>query len=57
MKAETDGACGMHGTMENGYEFLMGKLQRREHLQDPVADGRIIAYRVEMCEQDSLGSR
>jgi hypothetical protein len=57
MKAEMDGACGMHGKMENGYKFLMGRPQRREYLQDPVSDGRIMGYRVEMYQPDSIGSR
>jgi hypothetical protein len=30
----------------------MGKFQRREHLQDPAADGKIIT----LCKPDSVGS-
>jgi hypothetical protein len=40
--------------MEKGYKLLFGKPQRREHLEDPGIDGRIIAYRVKCVDQIHL---
>jgi hypothetical protein len=36
------GACRMYGERSGAYTVLVGKPQRRDHLDDPDVDGRII---------------
>jgi hypothetical protein len=36
------GECSIHGEIRNAYQILVGKPDRKDHLEDPRIDGSII---------------